>query len=187
LEDYNRQIEELKRDMVDATHGAENIRNDISALTQRYAVIKRDETCQICGERILAPRGMHGALGAARSYSSLVAPFYVFPCEHAFHADCLTDYVIKHTDKSERDRIRGLLRQLTALGNQEPPITTGSKTSAETAPADGRPSPIDQLRAQLDDAVAGECPFCGELMIKEIGQAFIGSEDSDLVVSWALP
>ncbi|CAK9261476.1 unnamed protein product [Sphagnum jensenii] len=187
LEDYNRQIEELKRDMVDATHGAENIRNDISALTQRYAVIKRDETCRICGERILAPRGMHGALGAARSYSSLVAPFYVFPCEHAFHADCLTDYVIKHTDKSERDRIRGLLRQLTALGNQEPPITTGSKTSAETAPADGRPSPIDQLRAQLDDAVAGECPFCGELMIKEIGQAFIGSEDSDLVVSWALP
>jgi hypothetical protein len=142
---------------------------------------------QICGERILAPRGMHGALGAARSYSSLVAPFYVFPCEHAFHADCLTDYVIKHTDKSERDRIRGLLRQLTALGNQELPITTGSKTSAETAPADGRPSPIDQLRAQLDDAVAGECPFCGELMIKEIGQAFIGSEDSDLVVSWALP
>lgn len=56
---------------------------------------------QICGERILAPRGMHGTLGAARSYSSLVAPFYVFPCEHAFHADCLTDYVIKHTDKSE--------------------------------------------------------------------------------------
>jgi hypothetical protein len=37
-----------------------------------------------------------------------------------------------------------------------------------------------QLRAQLDDAVAGECPFCGELMIKEIGQAFIGSEDSDM-------
>jgi len=45
----------------------------------------------------------------------------------------------------QRDRIRGLLRQLTALGNQEPPVTTGSKTSAETAPADGRPSPIDQV------------------------------------------
>jgi len=47
LEDYNRQIEELKRDMNDATLGAENIRNDITALSQRYAVVKRDETCKV--------------------------------------------------------------------------------------------------------------------------------------------
>lgn len=47
LEDYNRQIEELKRDMNDATHGAENIRSDISSLSQRYAVVKRDETCRV--------------------------------------------------------------------------------------------------------------------------------------------
>lgn len=47
LEDYNRQIEELKRDMNDATLGAENIRNDITALSQRYAVVKRDETCRV--------------------------------------------------------------------------------------------------------------------------------------------
>lgn len=47
LEDYNRQIEELKRDMNDATLGAENIRSDITALSQRYAVVKRDETCRV--------------------------------------------------------------------------------------------------------------------------------------------
>jgi hypothetical protein len=29
--------------MSDATHGAEEIRNDINALSQRYAVVKRDE------------------------------------------------------------------------------------------------------------------------------------------------
>lgn len=33
--------------MNDATHGADNIRNDISALTQRYAVIDRDEECGV--------------------------------------------------------------------------------------------------------------------------------------------
>jgi len=56
---------------------------------------------QVCGQRILASKGALGASGAARSYTSLVAPFYVFPCEHAFHAQCLTDYVLQHTDSSE--------------------------------------------------------------------------------------
>lgn len=43
-----------------------------------------------------------------------------------------------------------------------------------------------QIRAQIDDAVAGECPFCGELMIKEIAEAFISSEETDEVASWSL-
>lgn len=47
LEDYNKQIEQLKQEMNDATHGADNIRNDISALAQRYAVIDRDEECGV--------------------------------------------------------------------------------------------------------------------------------------------
>lgn len=47
LEDYNKQIEQLKEEMNDATHGADNIRNDISALAQRYAVIDRDEECGV--------------------------------------------------------------------------------------------------------------------------------------------
>ena len=48
LEDYNKQIEQLKEEMNDATRGADNIRNDISALTQRYAVIDREEECGVC-------------------------------------------------------------------------------------------------------------------------------------------
>lgn len=47
LEDYNKQIEQLKQEMNDATHGADNIRNDINALAQRYAVIDRDEECGV--------------------------------------------------------------------------------------------------------------------------------------------
>jgi len=47
LEDYNKQIEQLKQEMNNATHGADNIRNDINALAQRYAVIDRDEDCGV--------------------------------------------------------------------------------------------------------------------------------------------
>lgn len=47
MEDYNKQIEQLKQEMNDATHGADNIRSDISALAQRYTVIDRDEECGV--------------------------------------------------------------------------------------------------------------------------------------------
>ncbi|KAG6489477.1 hypothetical protein ZIOFF_050746 [Zingiber officinale] len=50
LEDYNKQIEQLKQEMNDASHGTDNIQSDISALAQRYAEIDRDEECG------LAPR-----------------------------------------------------------------------------------------------------------------------------------
>lgn len=45
---------------------------------------------------------------------------------------------------------------------------------------------LAQIRAQIDDAVAGECPFCGEMMIKEIAQAFVSSEETDVVASWTI-
>lgn len=47
LEDYNKQIEQLKEEMNDATHGAENIRRDISALAQRYTIIDHNEECGV--------------------------------------------------------------------------------------------------------------------------------------------
>ncbi|KAI7991436.1 Vacuolar sorting protein 18 [Camellia lanceoleosa] len=43
LENYNKQIEQLKQEMNDATNDVDNIRNDISALAQRYAVIDCDQ------------------------------------------------------------------------------------------------------------------------------------------------
>lgn len=43
-----------------------------------------------------------------------------------------------------------------------------------------------QLRSQLDDAIASECPFCGDLMIREISLPFILPEEDQHVVSWEI-
>jgi len=40
-----------------------------------------------------------------------------------------------------------------------------------------------QLRSQLDDAIASECPFCGDLMIREISLPFINPEEEQHVLS----
>jgi hypothetical protein len=43
-----------------------------------------------------------------------------------------------------------------------------------------------QLRSQLDDAIANECPFCGDLMIREISLPFILLEEAQQVTSWEI-
>lgn len=45
---------------------------------------------------------------------------------------------------------------------------------------------VRQLRSELDDAIASECPFCGELMINEITLPFIKPEESLHSASWDL-
>ncbi|CAB4274359.1 unnamed protein product [Prunus armeniaca] len=181
LEDYNNQIELLKQEMNDATHGADNIRNDISALAQRYAVIDRDEECGVCQRKILTVRREYQL---ARGYTSVgqMAPFYVFPCGHAFHAECLIAHVTRSTNESQAEYILDLQKQLTLLDGEARKDANGSLTEETITSM----APVDKLRSQLDDAVASECPFCGDLMIREISLPFILPEEQQQNNSWEI-
>lgn len=181
LEDYNKQIELLKQEMNDATHGADNIRNDISALAQRYAVIDRDEECGACRRKILT---VGREYQMARGYTSIgpMAPFYVFPCGHAFHAQCLIAHVTRSTNEAQAEYILDLQKQLTLLGGEARKDSNGTLTEESITSM----TPVDKLRSQLDDAIANECPFCGDLMIREISLPFILLEEAQQVTSWEI-
>lgn len=75
LEGYSSHIDSLKSEMDDATRSAEYIKQDIKALRNRFVTIDAAERCSVCG------------------YSLLTRQFYVFPCQHTFHADCLIGLV----------------------------------------------------------------------------------------------
>ncbi|KAI7981445.1 Vacuolar sorting protein 18 [Camellia lanceoleosa] len=181
LEDYNKQIEQLKQEMNDATHDADSIRNDISALAQRYAVIDCDEDCGVCQRKILTAGWDHRM---ARGYTSVgsMAPFYVFPCGHAFHAQCLIAHVTRCTHRDQAEYILDLQRQLTLLGG-ESKESNGTLTEEESITS---MTPTDKIRSQLDDAIACECPFCGDLMIREISLPFILSGEAYEAASWEI-
>ncbi|KAL4204894.1 hypothetical protein AMTRI_Chr01g112010 [Amborella trichopoda] len=185
LEDYNKQIEQLKQEMNDATHGADNIRNDISTLAQRYAVVDRDEECGGCGRKILTSGGAH----RMRGYTSVgpMTPFYVFPCGHAFHANCLIAHVTKCADRAQAEYILDMQKKLSLLGSSETKDSSkGSTSNTNEDPPTSSITHADKLRSQLDDAVAGECPFCGELMIREIALPFILPDEAQEVASWEI-
>ncbi|KAI8002200.1 Vacuolar sorting protein 18 [Camellia lanceoleosa] len=182
LEDYNKQIEQLKQEMNDATYGADNIRNDISALAQRYAVIDCDEDCGVCQKKVLIASWDHRM---ARGYTSVgaMAPFYVFPCGHAFHAQCLIAHVIRCTHRHQAEYILDLQKQLTLLGGESKKDSNGTLIEEESITS---MTPMDKIRSQLDDAIACECPFCSDLMIREISLPFILPGEAHEAASWEI-
>ncbi|KAH1218698.1 Vacuolar sorting protein 18 [Glycine max] len=200
LEDYNKQIEQLKEEMNDATHGADNIRNDISALAQRCTIIDRDEECggkgtltnpkfgqEVCQRKILTA-GREFGTGRGYTLVGQMAPFYIFPCGHAFHAECLIAHVTRCTVEAHIESIGKMLqaeyildlqKQLTLMGSEARRESNGTLSPEESIPS----MTIDKLRSQLDDAIASECPFCGDLMIREISLPFINPEEEQHVLS----
>lgn len=77
LEDYSRHIDHLRQEMDNSAHTARQIRSEIAALDTRYAVVEPGEQCWVCGLPLV------------------VRQFFVFPCQHAFHSDCLGKAVLE--------------------------------------------------------------------------------------------
>jgi hypothetical protein len=75
LESYAERIDELRREMDEATASAEHIKADIAALSERFVTVEQSDRCWKCGNALLSRQ------------------FYVFPCQHMFHADCLISMV----------------------------------------------------------------------------------------------
>ncbi|KAF9475624.1 DigA protein [Pholiota conissans] len=94
LEGYSAQIDALKAEMDDATRTAEAIKQDIAALKSRFITIDANEQCSHCSNLLLTRQ------------------FYVFPCHHTFHADCLIGLVKEYLPASTLRRIVTLQTEL---------------------------------------------------------------------------
>jgi vacuolar protein sorting-associated protein 18 len=75
LEGYAAHIDTLRRDMDEATRNADAIKQDVAALQNRFVTLDAAERCVECKHPLLTRQ------------------FYVFPCQHSFHADCLIGMV----------------------------------------------------------------------------------------------
>jgi len=96
--------------------------------------------------------------------------FYLFPCSHGFHSDCLLKRVFTHAhlDANKLATVRELEAQLKehALRSKE---IDSKKTLAQQ----------EYLQNQLDGYIAADCPLCGFVMINSLAQPLLepGRED----------
>ncbi|KUJ11730.1 uncharacterized protein LY89DRAFT_786602 [Mollisia scopiformis] len=146
LEDYSRNIDVLKKEMDESSQTATNIKIDITALDHRYAIVEPGEKCYICGLPLLSRQ------------------FFVFPCQHAFHSDCLGRKVMEQVGIGKGKRIR----ELQGL------ISKGMLAGAKR----------ERAIAELDGLVAGACILCSDFAIKRIDEPFVLPTDDRN--EWAL-
>lgn len=146
LEDYSRRIDELKKEMDDSAHTAENIKTDIRALDDRYAIVEPGERCWKCRLPLL------------------MRQFFVFPCQHSFHADCLGEMVMEMAGMGRAKRIRELQRE---VGRG---VVSGKSREGMTR--------------ELDALVAGSCVLCSDLAVKLVDEPFVTKEDD--LEEWAV-
>jgi len=71
LQNYSQHISLLKNEMDEAGESANSLKQDINELHKRFITVDTSAKCSRC------------------SQSLFTRQFYVFPCQHSFHADCL--------------------------------------------------------------------------------------------------
>ena len=87
----------------------------------------------------------------------------MFPCRHAFHADCLVAKLKEETGVTLKRRIKEVQGELGRVASEE----------------DRR-----KVMEEFDSVVAGECILCGDLMVRSIDVGFIG--DRNEVDGWKI-
>lgn len=89
----------------------------------------------------------------------LLRPFYVFPCGHKFHSDCLIAALTPMLTMEQQIKLADLQRQLTVISKKPEDTTSVGSVSLSTK---------DQIKADLDELIASECLYCGEFMIEYV-------------------
>jgi hypothetical protein len=172
LEDYSRQIDELKREMDESANTAQHIKEDIQALDQRYAIVEPGERCWKCRLPLL------------------MRQFFVFPCQHAFHADCLGEMVMRMAGMGRGKRIRELQREIgrgVALGKRREGMV--KELDGLVAGAWYVMLPLSFflsffLLSSPPSPLTDRSILCSEMAVKQIDEPFITASDD--VREWAV-
>jgi len=185
LQEYSKHIQDLKDEMEEAYDAAKSIREDIHKFKSRYIFARATDVCSICETYLLAK------------------PFHLFICGHKFHTDCLVAAVLPHLTPARRRKVKELQAVLANPEVEEsappPPISNNAKKQEADAVSvgsqmnvigggsggGGKLSRKEQARNELDDLIAHECIFCGEIMIKMIDKPFIDDQEfNSLMQEW---
>lgn len=155
LEEYNRNIENLKNQMAQFTCSADLIRQDVQDVRNRSGVVSSSQKCDIC------------------SRSVLTRQFLLFPCTHVFHLNCLTDKIagfFQNHPAMKKAAIAGLLQESCIDGDHR----IRKQASGEVNEQDF-----------LKEYASQNCFYCGEIMIEQVQEPFISlPEEKDQLKSW---
>jgi len=160
----------LKEEMEEYKVSTSDIEKKIAELKNRYLYVSSHQICELCGTSVLSHQ------------------FYIFPCSHAFHSDCLSAHVLPHLNPGQRRAVNDLQEQLAAelaaegggggMGGSSSGGVGGS-SSGGGGSSKRKATQLEAIQSEIDGYLAAECPFCGDIMIRSIDKPLIGEEEEE--------
>eukprot|EP00605_Chrysophyceae_sp_TOSAG23-4_P000496 GSChrysophyteH1.ASY1.ANO1.556.1 assembled CDS len=150
LEDCSARIEHLQTEMQELSESAESISNELESMKKRGYSVSSLQRCEYCAQALFSRQ------------------FYLFPCSHGFHNDCLTTKVFtdKHLDSAQLEAVAVLESQIRNLAGR-------SKDDKRAM------SQMEYLQIELDGYVAADCPLCGYVMIQSLSMPLVPDDQPD--------
>lgn len=148
LEKSSDSIKQMKEEMAQLSQVADSISTELSSIKDRGLVMENNQNCFYCKR------------------SAFAAQFYLFPCGHAFHTDCVMENMEKHLDPQQLVAAHQLQAALRDIG--------------ESSTYEGQRLQMQRglLREELDGYIAAECPLCGDLMVKSVAEPLFDSRNA---------
>lgn len=193
LEVYNDRIEQLKEEMQDYTQSAELIRSDMQKLRKRCAIVSGNQRCELTGQNLLGKefylfpcshafhatalrQEMQKHLNSFQRQTvkqliqKLTELSVELPTTTKFFQHPLSAFTFLNLTSSEKEAMNP-----SGSGGDATAATTAQ--SAAEAAKQSLAQEREMVQQKLDEIIASECIFCGEVMIKSIHTPFLTPDD----------
>lgn len=146
--------------MEELAETADSTVRELESMKNRaYSMGSHHQRCEYCPEPLFAKQ----------------QAFYLFPCSHGFHCQCLLRRAPQHLRPAQLSAVLGIEEALKSLAGRVKDSDTRARAQQEA------------LQLELDGYIAADCPLCGFVMIQSLGQSLIGGEeDAAEAKSWEL-
>jgi hypothetical protein len=155
LAGYKKTIDELNEELKESKSSAVQVNEELNGIKDRYFDLEGMQPCEACYK------------------PALNRSFYVYPCSHLFHKDCLINMLIsvyKVSDTVKSNKILYIINQIDLKENGD--FRSGKKV-------DECKESIQELYVKLDNLISPQCYFCSNQFIESIRDDMIEDEHEE--------
>ena len=127
-------------------------------MKKRGYALSVHQRCEYCGESLFDRQ------------------FYLFPCSHGMHSDCLLrrTYQYRHLDPQHLAALKIVEDQLKSINGR---VKDNDRRAIAQQEA---------LQTEMDNYIGCDCPLCGNIMIKSLNTPLVTDLDAEEARSWEL-
>ena len=161
LAGYKTTIDELNEELKESKASAEQVKSELKFVKERFIEIEGIQPCEVCNKAVMKKC------------------FYVYPCSHAYHRECLLDMMLPLLRVKDYIKANKISQILEAISEKEGrPSNKKAKKSEESKES------LKDLYVKLDNILAPQCYCCSHQFIETIKDDLI--EDPDEQELWGI-